>query len=589
MPVAEVKARYETIFRVAAGGMATVYLGTVRGAFGFRQLVAIKKPHAHLLADPDYRRLLITEARLASLIHHANVVDVRDVEAEGADVSLIMDYVEGAALAELLQCARSGGPGVAPAVAIRMVLDACAGLHAAHELIDERGRRVNLVHRDISPQNILVGLDGVARVTDFGIAKFEQKAGATTTDGHLKGKLAYMAPEAIEGKAIDRRYDVFAMGVVLWEAVCGRRLFRGENEADTMRRVLDQPAPPVSEEVPSIGHALDAVVATALAKSPDQRFDNARAMALALETSARAAGLVAGHSDVAELVQVSVGAALEERRARIRAHLAHEPSVGSAIVTSVDVPAAPTGARVQDPALPSTVDDPPRRGAASSATAPSPPPTAPSPETPPPAATSSPPAPLGGSTLRSADPAPAPLDPPAMATLASATASEPIQTSTLPIPGAPPRGVVATDPKWSPPTPTGTAASIARDVSSDAPVVPMTRFGWVGRGAIAMIAAVAAALVWMDQREPSRDATPARADAPAHADAPARVDGPAPADARSADVAAPGKAGATSPSAAAAASAKSVPPSPRTARDARRAPAPSSRTAPDPPPNPYAD
>src|SRR5262249_2389395 len=210
--------RYETLFQLAAGGMATVSLGTVRGAFGFRQLVAIKRPHAHLVADPDYKRDLLNEARLASLIHHANVVDVRDVEASGNEVSLVMDYVEGASLADLLQNALAGGPQVAPAVAVRIALDALAGLHAAHELSDERGQAVELVHRDVSPQNLLVGLDGVTRVTDFGVAKSASK-GASTTDGHLKGKIAYMAPEYLRGQTIDRRLDIFAMGIVLWETI----------------------------------------------------------------------------------------------------------------------------------------------------------------------------------------------------------------------------------------------------------------------------------------------------------------------------------------------------------------------------------
>jgi hypothetical protein len=336
--------RYETLFRLAVGGMATVYVGTVRGALGFRQLVAIKKPHAHLLHSPEFRQAFLTEARLASLLHHANVVDVRDVEATQDEVNLIMDYVEGASLGDLLQAASIGGPLVAPSVAVRIVLDACAGLHAAHELTDERGRPLNLVHRDISPQNLLVGLDGVTRVADFGVAKFSRKAGQSTTDGNLKGKLAYMAPEYLRAQGVDRRLDVFAMGVVLWEALTGQRLFRGQSEADTLQRVLEHSAPPVSSIVPAAGTSFDAIVDTALAKLRDQRFDNAEAMATALESSARGAGLLAGHRDVAELVRRSVGQLLDERRTLIRSRLAHEPSVVSAMVEPGRVPVelAPT-------------------------------------------------------------------------------------------------------------------------------------------------------------------------------------------------------------------------------------------------------
>jgi serine/threonine protein kinase len=329
----EAKPRYETLFRLAAGGMATVYVGTVRGALGFRQLVAIKKPHAHLLLDKEFRQQFVTEARLASLIHHANVVDVRDVEANDDEVSLVMDYVEGASLGELLQQAVEG-PRVSPGVAVRIALDACAGLQAAHDITDERGRPLHLVHRDISPQNLLVGIDGVTRVADFGVAKFDKKAGASTTDGNLKGKLAYMAPEYLHGGSIDRRMDIFAMGIVLWEALTGSRLFRGQHEADTMQRVLKHAAPPISEVVPGVGTALDAIVETALSKSRDDRFDNAAAMANALESSAREAGLLASHREVAALVEAAVGQRLKERRETIRARLANEPSVASGLVDS---------------------------------------------------------------------------------------------------------------------------------------------------------------------------------------------------------------------------------------------------------------
>jgi serine/threonine protein kinase len=335
----EAKPRYETLLRLAAGGMATVYVGTVRGALGFRQLVAIKKPHAHLLLDKEFRQQFVTEARLASLIHHANVVDVRDVEANDDEVSLVMDYVEGASLGELLQQQAASGPHVTPGVAVRIALDACAGLHAAHGITDERGRPLHLVHRDISPQNLLIGIDGVTRVADFGVAKFDKKSGASTTDGNLKGKLAYMAPEYLRGGSIDRRLDVFAMGVVLWEALTGSRLFRGQHEADTMQRVLQHAAPRISELVPGVGTALDAIVETALAKSRDDRFDNASAMANALESSARDAGLLASHREVAELVEAAVGERLKERRETIRARLANEPSVASGLVDSA--PSAP--------------------------------------------------------------------------------------------------------------------------------------------------------------------------------------------------------------------------------------------------------
>jgi serine/threonine-protein kinase len=323
-------ARYETILRLSAGGMGTVYVGAARGDLGFRQIVAIKKPHPHLLLDPSLRASFVKEARLASLIHHANVVDVRDVDATEDEVSIVMEYVEGASLGELIQVAAEGGPEIPPAVAVRIVLDACAGLHAAHELADERGRPLGLVHRDVSPQNLLVGLDGVTRVADFGVAKFNRTTGSNTTAGHLKGKLSYTAPECLLAEPIDRRIDVFAMGVVLWEVLAGTRLFRGQHEAETMKRIVEYSPPPISELSPSLGSGLDEVVQMALAKSREARFDNMLAMASALESSARAAGLVAGHREVADVVRAAVGADVEERRRVVRARLASEPSVASA-------------------------------------------------------------------------------------------------------------------------------------------------------------------------------------------------------------------------------------------------------------------
>jgi serine/threonine protein kinase len=328
VPAGGARPRYETLFRLAAGGMATVFVGTARGAMGFRQIVAIKKPHPHLL-DATFRKAFVTEARLASLLHHANVVDVRDIEVDEDEVSLIMAYIEGASFGELLQIGSTGGPTITPAIAIRVVLDACAGLQAAHELADERGRPLHLVHRDVSPQNLLVGVDGVTRVADFGIAKFKGAGLAATSAGTLKGKVAYMAPEYLLGDAFDRRYDIFAMGVVLWEGITGRRLFRCDSEVDTIDRVMHYEAPSVASFVPELGTAFDAVINCALAKAPSDRFDTAAAFGAALEASARSSGILAGHREVADLVQSAVGPQLEERRGMIRDRLAHEPSVAS--------------------------------------------------------------------------------------------------------------------------------------------------------------------------------------------------------------------------------------------------------------------
>ena len=297
--------------------MATVFLGALQSELGFRQLVAIKRPHPHLQDDRGFREAWLREARLASGIHHANVVDVRDIEVVGDAIQLVMDYIEGASLGELVAARAREGGKLPAAVAVRVVLDACAGLHAAHEAEGDDGHPLAMVHRDVSPQNILVGLDGVARVTDFGIAKCADSLEPATSQGMLKGKAGYMAPEYVRGEAVDRRADVFALGVVLWEALVGKRLFRGDNDSDSLARVLAGVAPPVSAG-DAVLRSLDGIVAAALARDRSARFSTAEELARRLEQAAGAVGLVATHADVGRFVRTAVGERLAERRQALR-------------------------------------------------------------------------------------------------------------------------------------------------------------------------------------------------------------------------------------------------------------------------------
>jgi serine/threonine-protein kinase len=312
--------RYELLVKIASGGMATVYVGRIRGAEGFSRLVAIKRAHPHLLEDPEFRSVVVAEARLASLIHHPNVVSVLDVEERDGELLLVMDFIEGAALSMLLGAARTSGDPLPPRIAVRTSLEAALGLHAAHELADDAGHPLGLVHRDVSPQNILVGQDGASRISDFGIAKCVTGTHSGGTQmGVLKGKLPYMAPEYIEFSEVDPRGDVFALGVVLWESLTNQRLFRADNDLETMRRVASMAAPPVSAVAPWVGEGLDAVVARALEKGPDRRFASARAFAEALESAGRRADLVAGASEVGDYVRVIAGADIAKRRELVRA------------------------------------------------------------------------------------------------------------------------------------------------------------------------------------------------------------------------------------------------------------------------------
>jgi eukaryotic-like serine/threonine-protein kinase len=309
--------RYELLLRLAAGGTATVYVGRLRGAAGFSRLVAVKRAHHHLIEDPSFRGALLREARIASQLRHPNVVSVVDVEEAEGELLLIMDYIEGASLATLV--AQGGGdPTVRAKAALRVLIDACAGLDAAHRALDERGRPFGLVHRDVSPQNILVGVDGVARVIDFGIAKVSNLRSGHTGLSLLKGKVPYMAPEYLRGEVLDSRSDVFGAGVVLWEALTGRRLFRAPNEFDTLKRILELEAPPVSSFVEGLPPELDRAVARALVKSRDERYDSARAFGAALEEAARGAGLLATHVEVGELVTTQAGEAINKVRKALR-------------------------------------------------------------------------------------------------------------------------------------------------------------------------------------------------------------------------------------------------------------------------------
>ncbi|MFO0590754.1 MAG: protein kinase [Polyangiaceae bacterium] len=270
--------------------------------------------------------MLVEEACLASRIHHPNVVAVLDVEQMDDHLLLVMDYIEGASLADILAVK---GEAVASAPAVRIALDACAGCSAAHELTDAAGKPLQIVHRDVSPQNLLVGIDGVSRLTDFGIAKSTQHA-STTTTGALKGKLAYMAPEYVDGEPPDQRSDVFGLGVVIWEALANRRLFRGETEVDTLKRIVNAEAPLFSTVAPAVGVELDPVLAAALAKDPEQRFPSAKALGTALEIAAKRADMIASAEEVGAFVQGLFESPLSERRRLIQERVAADVGPASA-------------------------------------------------------------------------------------------------------------------------------------------------------------------------------------------------------------------------------------------------------------------
>jgi len=270
--------------------------------------------------------MFLDEARLAARLHHPNVVPILEIGESPEGYYLVMEYIEGDTLARLLARSATAGKPLPPKVAIRVCLDTLAGLHQAHELTDDDGQPLGIVHRDVSPQNILVGVDGSARITDFGVARATTRL-STTRTGQLKGKLAYMAPEQARGKEIDRRADVFAMGIVVWESLGLKRLFKGEGEADTLNRVLYEPIPKLRSANPTIPTELEAVVMKALERDMDARYATAAEFGDALEKVARSLGILGSSRDLQAHLDAVMGTDISQQRDAVRAWIARsEPS-----------------------------------------------------------------------------------------------------------------------------------------------------------------------------------------------------------------------------------------------------------------------
>lgn len=358
--------RYQVLTQLAAGGMASVHIARTRGLAGFERLVALKLLHPHLAYEEEFITMFLDEARLAALIRHPNVVPTLDISDSGGDgYFIVMEYIEGDHLGALLAAASKRGEGLPLPVVSRITLDALGGLSAAHELRDEIGEALNLVHRDISPHNVLVGVDGVSRLTDFGVAKAEKRL-STTRAGQLKGKLSYMAPEQASTGETDQRSDLFSTGILVWEALTTRRLFKAETNGAILNRVLHGEIPPPS----SYGEDLrpfDAVLAKALDRDPDSRFQTALEFAEALEEAARQSGGIAPQREVGAHVRRLVGDKLGDHRRRVRtafdrfgrSEVSHDaiplPTDSSVELEDVEVEEAPRERGDSIPNMPATL------------------------------------------------------------------------------------------------------------------------------------------------------------------------------------------------------------------------------------------
>jgi serine/threonine-protein kinase len=297
---------------IASGGMASVHLGR-RVEDG--TLVAIKRLHDEYAGDPELVTMLLDEARVTAHVRHPNVAALLDVvtdpaaAARGGLVYLVFEYVAGESLSRLVAAAYARGEPIPEPVVVAILYGVLEGLHAAHEARDAGGRALGVIHRDVSPENVLVGADGVPRVVDFGIAKAVDRAQPTTHHGRRKGKTAYMAPEQLVGRAIDRRVDVWAASVVLWELLARRRLFAEESPSVLARMIVSESVSPPSLVAPC-SVAFDAVVLRGLSKEPDGRFASAHEMALAIE----AVRAPASSGVVADWVRRLAGERLRRRR-----------------------------------------------------------------------------------------------------------------------------------------------------------------------------------------------------------------------------------------------------------------------------------
>jgi serine/threonine-protein kinase len=306
--------RYELLVPIAEGGMASVWAARMKGQRGFQKIVAIKQMRPELTDDPNFETMFLDEASLVSRLRHPNLAEILDLGEEEDVLYQVMEFVDGEPLNRLLRQSRGGIP---VPLAVRIVKEASSGLHMAHELRDEDGNYVNLVHRDVSLQNVLVTYDGVTKVIDFGVAKALSNLQKTNV-GQVKGKVPYMSPEQAVGEPLDRRTDIFALGIVLYQLLTGKHPFRGDSDLETIMRICDTaPVQPPSIHNKLIPPELDALVGKALAKHRSARFATMSEMQRALEV-VLPADQQASSEDVARFMQKHLGDRGEKRRLSIQ-------------------------------------------------------------------------------------------------------------------------------------------------------------------------------------------------------------------------------------------------------------------------------
>lgn len=310
--------RYELLTPIAQGGMAAVWAARLSGSHGFRKTVALKTMLPSLSEDPQFERMFLAEARLAMRMHHPNVVDILDLGELDGLLFLVMEWIDGEPLSALIKHVEQDKQGTIPLrLAAQIALKACMGLNAAHLVADDDDRPVGIVHRDVSPQNIMVSYDGQVKVVDFGVAKSLTEGGMTAT-GQFKGKVPYMAPEQAEGGNVDARTDIFAMGTLMYRMMSGVHPFRADNDLATLKNILMHEARPLRDIAPQVPESVASVVFRCLQRDPAARYPTMQHVVDALEATIGDIGPIATESEVATLMKSSLGQRRETRRVAMR-------------------------------------------------------------------------------------------------------------------------------------------------------------------------------------------------------------------------------------------------------------------------------
>jgi serine/threonine-protein kinase len=286
--------KYELVSRLAAGGMAEIFLARTKSIQGFEKYLVIKRILQHRTADPEFVRMFLDEARVAATLDHPNIVQIYDVGHVDNEYFIAMEYLRGHNLIEIVRAGAKLGYAKPPLEHVVSILtQCCAGLHYAHEKRDFEGRSLDIVHRDVTPQNIVVSFDGSVKVVDFGIAKAATRE-VETLAGTLKGKIGYMSPEQCKGGSVDRRSDIFAVGIILFELTTGKRLYHERSDFDTLKKIIEGPVPSPRDLLPFYPAFLNAIVVRCLQKNPDDRYQTARDLHADLDAFGRDNQLVTG-------------------------------------------------------------------------------------------------------------------------------------------------------------------------------------------------------------------------------------------------------------------------------------------------------